>query len=152
MSSELAELAIRIRCQMSHLEAPEADAATGIRNRLAIAVRSRHLRHPTPFTRSHPHALTRGIRLLAVFTPPPLVDPHVVGFGRPCQVACIHLAFLGRSGGRGGGALVERGVHPDLDIALEGSRDQAVLFGFMSGLVERGLIGTRNHTVDVELA
>ena len=59
---------------------------------------------------------------------------------------------LGRSGGRGGGALVERGVHPGLDIALEGSRDQAVLFGFMSDLVERGLIGTRNHTVDVELA
>lgn len=87
---------------MSHLGALEADAdaATGIRNRLASAVRSRHLRHPTPFTRSH----------------------HV-GFGRPCQVACIHLAFLGRSGGRGGGALVERGVHSDLDIALEGSRD-----------------------------
>ena len=103
MSSELAELAIRIRCQMSHLEAPEApeaDAATGIKNRRASAVRSRHLRHPTPFTRSH----------------------HVVGFGRPCQVACTHLAYLGRSGGRGGGALVERGVHSDLDIALEGSR------------------------------
>lgn len=87
-----------------------------------------------------------------VFPPPPLADAHVVGFGRPRQVACIHLPYLGRSGGRGGGALVERGVHPDLDIALEGSRDQAVLFGFMSGLVERGLIGTRNHTVDVELA
>jgi hypothetical protein len=56
----------------------------------------RHLRHPTPSTRSRPHALTRGVRVLTVFAPPPL-------------------------GGRGAGALVECGVHPDLDIALEGS-------------------------------
>jgi hypothetical protein len=45
---------------------------------------------------SRPHALTRGVRVLTVVAPPPL-------------------------GGRGGGALVECGVHPDLDIALEGS-------------------------------
>jgi hypothetical protein len=99
------------------------------------------------------HGVWRGTGTsITSLSPPPLADAHVVGFGRPCQVACIHLAYLGRSGGRGGGALVERGVHPDLDIALEGSRDQAVLFGFMGGLVERGLIGTRNHTVHVEVA
>ena len=60
------------------------------------AQRSRRHSHPTPFTRRHPHALTRGVRVLTVFAPPPL-------------------------GGRGAGALVECGVHPDLDIALEGS-------------------------------
>jgi hypothetical protein len=92
-AGDRAEVAdVRARGQMSHLEA-DADSTTEIRSRL---VRSRHLRHPTPLTRSHPHEPTRGVRVRTVFAPSPL-------------------------GGRGAGALVERGVHPDLDIALEGS-------------------------------
>lgn len=77
---------------MSHLEA-DADAATEIRSRLAALSAPTP---PDPAQAQSPTALTRGVRVLTVFAPP-------------------------RLGGRGAGALVERGVHPDLDIALEGS-------------------------------